>query len=424
MPAKPKPVVVLAETLLAALRAERDRGPTRYPLTLQRLVALADPQPPADLCVKALKHKAFTAHVVLAQKNRADSPIVLVEDVDRLAEWPPLVEWLLEQLCTPQAPAIALDKLGKKVEPPLRAAFAAALTRLVQNGDLAASVGVVAIKKKPHLFLKRMPPPAPPKAPDVELAEKLLHALESRRDEANGFPWTLSVLLANVASGVDSKLVKKALGSKLLKPRLITVAKSGDSPVALIEDTDRLLTSAALVEFALNATRTQDNQAVALKDLPKKVSKALQGPFKQALGNQLARRILPASVGVLAIKKQLHFFFWRDVDGRPLTAPQPAVENPPLQPPSSPPSDFAAVFEQAFDRLDRQHGSLNLVSLVDLRQVLNVDRETFDRELRELRRAGRFSLSAAEGRHGLSPEEQAAAIIEGETVLLFAARKT
>jgi hypothetical protein len=43
--------------------------------------------------------------------------------------------------------------------------------------------------------------------------------------------------------------------------------------------------------------------------------------------------------------------------------------------------------------------------------------------LRELRRSGRYSLSSAEGRHGLSEEEQEAAVREGDSLLLYVARR-
>src|SRR5262249_36080842 len=116
-------------------------------------------------------------------------------------------------------------------------------------------------------------------------------------------------------------------------------------------------------------------------------------------------------------KQAWHLFFLRDVQGA-TAAPAPAP-----QPIAPAPIDFAAAFEEAFARLDRERGSNNFVSLVDLRRDLPVDRDTFDGELRRLREAGRFTLSAAEGRHGLSPEEQDAAIREEGTLLLFVARK-
>ena len=86
--------------------------------------------------------------------------------------------------------------------------------------------------------------------------------------------------------------------------------------------------------------------------------------------------------------------------------------------------DFAPAFEEAFARLDRQAGGHNFVSLADLRPTVACDRQAFDTGLRELRIAGRFTLSAAEGRHGLSPAEREAAINEDGTLLLFVSRKS
>jgi hypothetical protein len=40
-----------------------------------------------------------------------------------------------------------------------------------------------------------------------------------------------------------------------------------------------------------------------------------------------------------------------------------------------------------------------------------------------LRRAGRYTLSTAEGRHGLSPEEREAGIHEDGATLLYVSRK-
>jgi hypothetical protein len=43
--------------------------------------------------------------------------------------------------------------------------------------------------------------------------------------------------------------------------------------------------------------------------------------------------------------------------------------------------------------------------------------------LRKLRIAGRYTLSAAEGRHGITPEEQQAGILEEGSLLLHVHRK-
>jgi hypothetical protein len=85
--------------------------------------------------------------------------------------------------------------------------------------------------------------------------------------------------------------------------------------------------------------------------------------------------------------------------------------------------DFARLFDEAFARLDQERGSANLVSLVRLREEVPVDRDTFDRELGRLRREGRYSLTGAEGRHGISPEERQAGITEDGALLLFVSRK-
>jgi hypothetical protein len=89
-----------------------------------------------------------------------------------------------------------------------------------------------------------------------------------------------------------------------------------------------------------------------------------------------------------------------------------------------PVANFAAAFAAAFDRLDRQAGGHNRVSLVALRQALPLDRAAFDTGLLQLRRAGRFTCSAAEGRHGLTAQERAAGITEDRALLLYASRVT
>jgi hypothetical protein len=97
--------------------------------------------------------------------------------------------------------------------------------------------------------------------------------------------------------------------------------------------------------------------------------------------------------------------------------PAPRPEGP------RPAGDFARAFDEAFERLDRAAGAHNYVSLVDLRRAVPVDRQTFDTALGDLRRAGRYTLSAAEGRHGVRPEEREAGIVEDGAVLLYVSRR-
>jgi hypothetical protein len=85
---------------------------------------------------------------------------------------------------------------------------------------------------------------------------------------------------------------------------------------------------------------------------------------------------------------------------------------------------FPDRFDHAFAAKDRQGGGRNLVSLVHLRAALgNVGRETFDRELRELRKAGRYALVAVEDLRGISVEEKSAAIKKDGELLLYVSRK-
>src|SRR5262249_13782704 len=154
--------------------------------------------------------------------------------------------------------------------------------------------------------------------------------------------------------------------------------------------------------------------AIPVTDLKKKVSKDLRRPFESAVQDALTGFALPAGVGSLRIKKKDHLFLMRDVNAAgPLpreNLPVAATPTTTLTPPppeerggdGRPAVDFATAFDEAFTRLDQQRGSPNFVSLVDLRRELPVDRDTFDRELRDLRRAGLFSLNAAEGREGLT----------------------
>src|SRR5205085_6186461 len=126
----------------------------------------------------------------------------------------------------------------------------------------------------------------------------------------------------------------------------------------------------------------------------KKLVAPLQQPFAEALARHVAAGRLPPGVGCLRVKKKPHLFFLTDVGVTVPPAQPPAAPKPP-QPATATPPDFARLFEQAFDRLDRERGSHNLVSLVALRRALPVGRAAFDAELQRLRRAGRYSRSAA-----------------------------
>jgi hypothetical protein len=119
------------------------------------------------------------------------------------------------------------------------------------------------------------------------------------------------------------------------------------------------------------------------------------------------------------IKGTKRLFGLKDLHaGRAVAVPAPAPPVPAAA------TDFSRAFDEAFSRLDREKGSHNFVSLVPLRHAVPVPRDAFDAGLRQLRLAGRYTVSAAEGRHGLSPEERDAGIPEDGALLLYVSRRS
>lgn len=86
---------------------------------------------------------------------------------------------------------------------------------------------------------------------------------------------------------------------------------------------------------------------------------------------------------------------------------------------------FELDFAEAFERLNRDGGSHNFVSLSWLRFALSgFERDTFDLGLLGLRRRGLYTLSPADGRFRLSQDEKQAGISEDGQLLTFVSRRT
>jgi hypothetical protein len=230
----------------------------------------------------------------------------------------------------------------------------------------------------------------------------------------------------------SAALIQKAIGKRTFQRRVVLArAKIWDAPIALADDLELLAGSRLLLEFMLQSLRTPSNQAFSAAQLKAKTSRKLQAPFQAVLRRQIDEGSLPPTVGWLMINRAKKLFLLADLHTAPQDSGVTALR-PSAQPsisgeeaftgePSA--SSFPQTFEQTFAELDRRAGAHNFVSLVDLRAALPVPRDVFDRELQKLRLAGRYGLSAAEGRHGLSPEEAAAAITEDGTLLLYVSRK-
>lgn len=419
-------VTELAEKLVRALEAQRARGDGAYPLTLKRLGELADSQATSEQLRKALGKKPCKERVVVGQKKNDAAPAALAEDADRLAGSTMLLEFVLEQVCTAEKPVVSLASAKAKVDGKLRPMFEREVNRRAADDTLPSSVGSVTVRGKPHLYLRRMPPPPPPKKPEVELAEKLTRALESQRLlGADAYPCRLDRLLDQADPQAPPRVVTRAL-KEFEKGAVLACKGRRDTLVALADDAGRLASSARLLEALLAVAKTEATQAFTADELKKKLTPSLREPFAAATAAGREEGTLPPTVGCVKVKNKPLFFLLGDATvSRVVVAPQPQPSRGAVPAPvAPPPTDFARTFAEAFDRLDRRDGGFNFVNLRDLRRELPADRETFDAELHRLRAAGRYSLSAAEGRHGVSPEERQAGIDEGGALLLFVSRKT
>ncbi len=272
--------------------------------------------------------------------------------------------------------------------------------------------------------------PSKKEAAIVELAEGFLRVLQTQRAlGADAYPLPVQRLVELTDPQAPAAQVKKALNKRRFVQETLAVrAKAPDAPIALAADVAALAASPLTLEFLLRQARTAATQAFGVADLKKKAATKLQKPFQEALTRRLAENTLPPTVGWVSIIGRPKLFLLSDLR---TGAAQSAAGGPQTAPPAAPTPttgqalavpDFATAFDAAFDQLDRAAGGHNFVSLVVLRQAVPVGREAFDRELHELRRAGRYRLSAAEGRHGISPEEREAAVTEEGSLLLFVSR--
>src|SRR5581483_1351709 len=251
----------------------------------------------------------------------------------------------------------------------------------------------------------------------AELAAKLVQTLVSLAGTPE-YPTTLEKLAKQTDPSASSKSILSAVSPRRREFSFLAVVARADlrAPAALLDHLPQLAESPALLEFALTAARTNSNVAFSVSALRAKVTTKLQKPFQEAVNRQLQEGSLPATVGWLIINRSKKLFLLEDLHRGQGSAPV-------LTPLPQPTGEFCQAFDAAFARLDQQSGGYNFVNLGELRRALPMPRELFDAELNHLRRAGRYSLSAAEGRHGLGSEDREAGIIEDGTLLLFVSRR-
>jgi hypothetical protein len=429
MRAKKDVAAALAEKMLRSLAAQRQLGGDAYPLTLRRLAEVTEPTAALELVVKAAGTSAFKKQTLAIQPKNLDAPLALLEDAELIAGSAPALIFVLRLVCNAEKPTCDISKLKGKIPIKLRAFFAAAVQRMIDEQRLPADVGVAAVRKKKHLHLQQYPLL---KTAEEMLAERLLQALKDRRQRGgNGYPSRVGDLFDEVAPSADIKLRKKAMAQPVFASHVVlaTVAskKLPDRLVASAIDQSSLADSEGFLENLLKLVHTPINQLIGVAELKKAVVPALQVAFEASVARRLNSRLLPSTVGCLFSKKKPLLFLLEDVSAWPWPTHS---EAPALsrgfgvpQPRAFAADDFSDAFDGAFQRLDREKGRHNFVSLVELRREVACNRQSFDVELRKLRVAGRYTLSAAEGRHGISPEERAAGIEEDGTLLLYVSRK-
>jgi hypothetical protein len=271
------------------------------------------------------------------------------------------------------------------------------------------------------------------------LAEEMIRLLEAQRGLGPAsYPLTLRRLIELVSPRAVAASIDKAIGRRSFQKQVaIARAKDREAPIVLATDLEQLAGSRLMLEFMLESVRTPSNQAFSAAQLKAKASGKLQQPFQAALNRQIDEGSLPPSVGWITINRAKKLFLLADLhvgQQQSGVAALRSSEHPSirLEGPSAdaklvltePVVPFAEAFDRAFDEMDRRAGAHNFVSLVDLRAALSVGREAFDCGLQELRLAGRYGLSSAEGRHGLGAAERGAAITEDGALLLYVSRKT
>jgi hypothetical protein len=409
----------LAERMVQVL--DERRGTDGYPPALRRLGELADPGAPPELVLSAAaKRSPFGARAVVGAPKNLDSPVARVEDLHVLADSTHLLEIVLERTCTPAQPTVPLSKVAAKVHPKLKRPFAEAVRRRIQANTLPETVGTVKVRTTQQLHWRKYPLPDPP---EVALAKDLLNALrECHARHGPDYPPPLSRLAERTRPGVEPAFLNKALNHASFKQaaRLLFKGNAG-GPVALAEDVASVWTkSPHLLETLLTKVRKDTYHAFTLAELKKPLATGLAGVMEEAVRRGVEACTLPPAVGCVRQKGKPLLFLWSDVVHRqfaelPPKSPQPETPRMP---------EFAPAFDAAFDQLERRGVMRNFVSLVDLRRELrSFDRPTFDGGLRRLREAGRYTLSAAEGRGGIRPEERDAAIPEDGALLLYVMRR-
>ena len=246
----------------------------------------------------------------------------------------------------------------------------------------------------------------------------------------NGRAMTWGELANHVGEAPDSRAMLDAARSRQFSQTLMVASPSGrtevppaEALVFALRDIDEVAKGAALWRLALRYLRTPATHVHTEGELRSVFRSAkLKSAFSDAIRSALAAGELPA--GIRAVLRRGHFYLLLQDDLlTPFQSLDASTQN--SAPADNDDDSFGQAFEAAFRRLDIASGRRNFVKLLDLRRALpQFSRLQFDRGLNALRRAGLFSLDAAEGTHDrTTPEERQAGLVEAGRRLLYCARR-
>ena len=449
---KPLSAAKLGALLLDGLRAcKAGSGP--YPPTIRELLDRLDPAPDEAAALKAAGAKAFTSKAVAVVKGRADSPVALVEDGDRLAELPFALEAALLAKQAKGSPPWSPKQLATALPPPLRDRFQAFLAEQIAESRLPPFAMSVRKGKSELIYHRDRPPTPPPPEPlsvkkETVVARKLIDQLRLQRDRALEYPLTLRTLAEKADVPTDEKPLKAALKQPefLKHVDLATWKAPLDSLASLAEDRVAFSKSEALLKFLLTACEQGGSKGHAFTiealtgaiDDPKP---KVKNPLKPAVAAHLEQcealdRQLPASIAYLDIemgagkaKAVRRYFILRDrVKVGRAARPERAASAPYFDA-SAARGPHGGVRGGVRRGL---HPARPRIGLAQFRQpgaasaspLPTCPRVEFDARLQDLRRARRYWLKSAEGYGGLTQGERDAAVEEEGELLLYVSRVT
>lgn len=271
--------------------------------------------------------------------------------------------------------------------------------------------------------------------------EHLESTLRSQK-QIGAYPHTVQRLLdlANMPVSLAKQLVGTVGRSSKASKHFLTSAKSNateDSAkaalVILPDDLDAVACSQELLLNCLTMATKPGTQLFTIAELAAALNAKFDAPFKKSWRTVLESEQLPRQVGVLRRRKLPYLFLINQIAAySSISEParntgtnrQPPQERKQLGP-SVVESGLVERLLSTFDRLDREAGGHNYVTLAALRNAFpDTARQELDGAVHSLRRTGRITLDSADGRHArLSEAEIAAGIVEDGQRLVYLARR-